>query len=384
MDRARKLTVALAALLLVGVTACSGADPVTEASPEAADDATQAPDADGDDGGDEGGTTFEALAAEVADLDRDARRERLIELAQEEGGQVTVYTSLNSEILDAAAEAFQEQTGVAMLTYRAGAEDVRTRVLQEAQVDRIGADVLAIGDSRLIPIAEEGILAPYSSPYQEDLVEGSVSELWTAYRVNLYAVAWNTDLVAEGEQPTSYLDLADPAWAGRMTLEPSDYDWYWSVSEHLLEDEGMSQEEVDAYWATLGENADFNSGHTSTRQLLVAGQYAVFASDFSYGIDNEKEAGAPVEWEPAVEPVFATPEAIAAVASTPRPASTLLLMDWLISDGLDVLDEQQIDTTRADLLDAGDLDIRFVDADEWVTVEAEVAEAYDALTGAGG
>jgi iron(III) transport system substrate-binding protein len=324
------------------------------------------------------------VLAEVDGLGPDERRARLVELAASEDGQVTLYTSLASDNLDALAEEFQADTGIIMLTYRAAAEDVRTRVLQESQANRIGADLVAIGDSRLIPIAEQGILAPYTSPYQEALIEGSVAEFWTAMRFNLYAVAWNTSMVAEGEQPTSFEDLADPRWAGIMTLEPSDYDWYWSVSNYLVDDVGYTEEEVDAFWRTVADNAAFSSGHTSTRQLLIAGEYAVFASDFSYGIEGAKADGAPVEWQPPVEPLFATPEAAAIVAATPRPASSVLTMDWLISDGLAVLDEQAIDVTREDLLDIAGFDIRFVDAEEWVLVESDVMEEYDALSGAGG
>lgn len=330
------------------------------------------------------GATVESILAELEGLDAEARRERLVELAESEDRQVTVYTSLNSELLDTLAEEFEAATGIAMATYRAGAEDVRTRVLQENEANRIGADVLAIGDSRLIPVAAEGILAPYTSPHQEGLLEGSNQEFWTIYRINLYAVAWNTDLVAEGEQPTNYEDLADPKWDGQMTLEPSDYDWFFSVSNYLQEEQGFTEGEVDEYWQQVADGADFNSGHTSTRQLLVAGEYAIFASDFSYGIEGEKTAGAPVDWQPAVEPLFATPEGVAAVATTDRPASTILMMDWLLSDGLVLLDEMAIDVAREELLEFAELDIRFVDAEQWVELEPAVMEEYDALSGGGG
>lgn len=331
----------------------------------------------------ESSATVASVLAELEGLTVEERRARLIELSKAEGQEVTVYTSLPSENMDELAEVFEADTGVRVLTYRAGAEDIRTRVLQENQAGRLSADVLAIGDSRLIPIRDEGILAPYSSPIQEGLIDGSVNEFWTLYRFNLYAVAWNTDLVAPEEVPANYSDLADPKWAGRMTLESSDYDWFFSVSNYLRDEVGYTDEQVEEYWNTLAQNADFNKGHTSTRQLLIAGKYALFASDFSYGIARAEADGAPVAWLPPVEPLFATPEAVAAVAETERPASTILFMDWLIGEGMVILDEQLIDVTRADLLEISDLDIRFIDAEQWFIQEPAVMEKYDALSGAG-
>lgn len=285
----------------------------------------------------EAGQSVPDLLAELEGLSVEERRAELLELALAEGGQVTVYTSMNSETTDAVAEAFEADTEINVLTYRAEAERVRTRILQEASAGRLEVDVAWIGDSRLVPIRDEGILTPYTSPHQEDLVEGAVSEFWTLNRYNIYTVAWNTDQVAEGEQPQSYQDLADPRWDGVTTMDPGDADWYWMLSQHLTEDLGFSEDELAQYWEDVTDGADANSGHTSTRALLVAGRYSMVVSDFSKGIELEKVSGAPVEWLPPMEPLIGTPEAAAIIGETARPASALLFMDWLISDGQQVL-----------------------------------------------
>jgi iron(III) transport system substrate-binding protein len=335
-------------------------------------------------GGGEGaaaeGRSVEDVLEEVGDLSVDERRARLIDLAKEEGASMTVYTTTAGDINDEVSAAFTEATGVQLLSYRADAEDVRTRILQESAAGRLAADVTWIGDSRLIPVRDAGLLAPYTSPHQADLVEGSVSEFWTINHYNLYVPAWNTDAVAPDEAPTSWEDLADPVWDNRLTLEASDFDWYWSVSNYLAEDLGRSEEEIDQYWADVVDGADFNSGHTSTRQLLIAGEYDLFASDFSNGVEAGKSDGAPVEWLPPVEPLFATPEAAAILNTSANPATSILFMDWLISDGQDVLRELAYDVTRKDLLSFdADADLRFIDAERWFEVEADVIDEYSAL-----
>ena len=388
----RRFVVSGIAVFSLLAVACGGepteeeALDATEPATEAGDEASPAP-GPGSPGSPAQGSPASpggvaGVLASLEGMERDERRAQLIDMAAEEGASVTIYTSLNTENLDVLAEVFAEDTGVALLSYRAAAEDVRTRVLEEAQANRLQPDVVAIGDSRMVPLVDEDLLAPYTSPYQEDLVEGAVQDFWTLIRFNLYAVAWNTDLVAEGEQPTSFEDLADPKWDGRMTMEPSDADWYWSVSDYLESDLGYSEEEVTEYWEQLTDGSDFNSGHTSTNQLLLAGRYAIFTSAFSRSIEQEKLDGAPVEWRPPVEPLFATPEAAAIIEQTSRPATAILLMDWLIDEGQDVMAELQIDVTRADLSDLGDAEVRFVDAYEWAEVEADVIAEYEALSGA--
>ncbi|MPZ89265.1 MAG: extracellular solute-binding protein [Nitriliruptorales bacterium] len=372
----RRLIVLCIAISVLAA-ACGG-----EPTEEGASDGTEPAASPGDAAGEASGGVADLLAS-LDGMDRDGRRAELIDMAAEEGSSVTIYTSLNTENLDELAEVFTEDTGVAILSYRAAAEDVRTRVLEEAQANRLEPDVVAIGDSRMVPLVDADLLAPYTSPYQEDLVDGAVQDFWTLIRYNLYAVAWNTDLAAEGEQPTTFEDLADPNWDGRMTMESSDADWYWSVSDYLENDQGFSEEEVAEYWEQVTDGSDFNSGHTSTNQLLIAGRYALFTSAFSRSIEQEKLDGAPVEWRPPVEPLFATPEAAAIIAQTPRPASAILLMDWLLDEGQDVMAELQIDVTRADLSDLGDAEVRFVDAYEWAEVEADVIAEYEALSGGG-
>ena len=372
----------LSAVVLLGMLpACGGPETAPEATPGAAPGAADTPAATG-------AEPEAAAAGGVADLltaleglSVEERRGELIELAVDQGGQVNVYTSMNDEIAGLVGEAFEADTGVAMLTYRAPAEDVRTRILQEGQAGRSAADVAWIGDSRLVPIRDADLLTPYTSPYQEDLVEGSVSEYWTLNHHNIYTVAWNTDMVAEGEQPQSYEDLADPKWDGRMTMEPSDADWYWSINDYLRNDQGFSEEEIDQYWQDVIDGAEFNSGHTSSNQLLIAGRYGIFTSAFSRSIELEKVDGAPVEWQPPFSPVFATPEAAAIVASTTKPAGSVLFMDWLIAEGQQVLTDLQVDVTREDLQALDDLEIRFIDPEEWNEVEAEMIAEYQALTG---
>jgi len=323
--------------------------------------------------------TVEDVLAEVEGLSVEERRARLVELAQSEDNELVLYGSAVAQTIDALAQAFMEDTGVDVLTYRAASEDLVTRVLREGEAGQLDADVVWLGDAQLLSFEEAELLAPFTSPYQENLVEGSVAEHWTVNSYQVYTVDWNTDLVAEGEQPQSYQDLADPKWDDQMVMTPGDSDWYWMISNYLRE-EGFTEEDLDQYWTDVTTGSDFSDGHTTTRQFLIAGEYAVYTSDFTQGAEVAKADGAPIEWKPAISPLIATPEAAAIFESTPRPATSVLFMDWMINEGQEVIrNELLFDVTREDLLQFDEsVELRFIDPQEWAAVQDEMTEEFAA------
>lgn len=335
-------------------------------------------------GGAELENTIAPVLSEVEGLTGAERREALLAMTEDDG-DITWYTSLNEAVAREVLAAYQEDTGLNVELYRAGSEDVRNRLLEEARAGVAGADVVETNGPEMVALAREDVFAPFSSPVQDALVDGSARETWTASRLNIFTAAWNTDLVPQGEQPSSYRDLADPTWDGRIAMQLEDYEWYWAVKMYLADEEGMSADEVEAYFRELASGAAFVSSHTTMRQLLTAGEYAVVTSDYSYGVAEAKANGAPVEWrEPQpVEPLFARPNGVALVRNAPNPASAVVFAEWLLSDGQDVLAENNIDPTREDLLDIGDLDVRTIDIEEYLDKMSVLMKEYEQLVQAG-
>lgn len=327
--------------------------------------------------------TYDDVFAEVDGLQGQERRDALVAMAGEEGADVNWYTSLNEAVASEVIDAYEDATDLDVSLYRAGSETVRNRVLEEASAGFAGSDVVETNGPELVAMAEQGILQPLDSPVTEDLVEGAARESWTASRFNIFTVAWNTDLVAEGEQPQTYQDLADPKWDGLMAMEIEDYDWYWAVWNYLVDEEGMSEEEADALFQDMAEGAAFTSGHTTMRQLLIAGEYHVITSDYSYGIAEAAADGAPVAWQPPVEPLFARPNGIGLICNAPNPAAALAFTEWYLSDGQETLADNNIDPTRQDLLDTGDADVRVIEIEEYLAQESEFIDKYEEVAGAG-
>jgi iron(III) transport system substrate-binding protein len=332
--------------------------------------------AEGDQASSEAGSSIEDVVADIDGLEGQERRDRLVELAAGEG-DVNLYTSFNEDEANQLIDAYEADTGLAVSLYRAGSETVRNRVTEEAAAGFAGADVVETNGPEMVLLANEDVFHQLASPVQEALVDGAVQEGWTATRFNVFTVAWNTELV--DQPPTAYEDLADASWDGRMAMEIEDYDWYWALWNYLVDEGGMSEEEADQLFQQMADGAAFTSGHSTMRQLLIAGEYALVTSDYSYGIAEAKAGGAPVEWQPSVEPLFARPNGIGLLRNAPNPAAALAFTEWLLSDGQDVLDENNIDPARADLQDFGDTDVRIFDVQDYLADQEEFQGRYEEL-----
>jgi len=71
-----------------------------------------------------------------------------------------------------------------------------------------------------ILLKKAGLLAQYKSPSAESIPDEFVDPegYWTAFGARARVFIVNTDLVAEGEEPTTYEDFLDPKWKGKCGI----------------------------------------------------------------------------------------------------------------------------------------------------------------------
>jgi iron(III) transport system substrate-binding protein len=339
-----------------------------------------------DEGDAEGGESgFESVLDQIEGLSGKQRTERLIELAEAEGAVLNLYTSLSPPEIGAeegVPESFGDTYDIDVSVFRGTSEVVFQRLLQEAEADFPGADVVETNGPELSVLNERGLLAPYESDLQSKLVEGSQQEGWTADRFNKFAVSWNTDLVDPGEQPTSWEDLANPRWDGTLALEATDSDWYKALREYWIEREGKSEAEADELFERIARNATVVTGHSLLGELLAAGEFEVAASNYRYLTKNLIERGAPVSDTPQVEPVFSRANGVALLRDAQHPATAILFVDWLISDGQEALLAFHHDPARRDLAGSGRGEV-LVDIESYVAEQEKWTERYERLLSLG-
>jgi iron(III) transport system substrate-binding protein len=290
-----------------------------------------------DNGGDKaaGGKQATGKAQKVYDqinpLTGQERRDKLIKLAQKEG-EFNLYTSMTSEVADEVTEAFSDEFDIDVNLYRASSETVLQRVLQEQKAKYSGNDAVESNATEMFALSQEGYLANYEGERRDLVSDAGRFEGWTATRYNLFAPSWNTKMVKKGEQPTSWESLADPKWDGKLSMEVADYDWYLTLYKYWQK-QGKSDAEIDKLFADMASKAKIVKGHTVQGELMSAGQFAVTASNYSYLVEQQKRAGAPVEYKPFVEPVIARPNGIGLMKTAVHPAAAMLFADWILEEG---------------------------------------------------
>ncbi|WP_139206215.1 ABC transporter substrate-binding protein [Blastococcus sp. DSM 46786] len=328
----------------------------------------------GDAGGPEasGPTEAEQLYEEIAGLSGQERRDRLVELAAEEDG-LNLYTSMNADMVDAVTEAFEDEFDIEPSVYRAGSETVLQRILQEQEAGFPGNDVVETNATELMALQQEDVMAQCASPERmEEVPEAGKYEDWVATRFNLFAPSWNTNIISD--PPEVWEDLADPKYDGQLALELGDYDWYMALTDYWLE-QGKSQEEVDQLWADIVDGAKVVKGHTVMGELMSAGQYGLASSNYTYIVEAMKASGAPLETQPYVNPVIARPNGGSCMKTAQNPATAMLFMDWLLTEGQEVLAAAEATPSTAEI----ETEIVAVDGQKLLDEGSEWSQRYDDL-----
>ena len=325
------LLLAVLALASCGGPAAEEADDAAgdagAAEPTTEEEAAASPTSAGATQAEAAGSPIEALQAELEGLDEEARRERLIELAQEEGGSLQFYTSMNSEQATPWLEEFQQDTGVEVEYVRGSAGDILNRVLQEQQAGYRGADVISNTGPEVLVLAREEICAPLQTPYTDRLLEGTVHERFAATGLNVFVPVWNGELVTD--PPATWEEALQTE---NLVMDPRDYQWFMTLVEgYLMDQRGMTEEEaVQFVTEAVQGSATPVEGHSTGMELLAAGEFALHPSQYHHQTAIFDEAS-PVEWQPIVEPLIVQQNGVCVHTDTERPATAQLFIDWALS-----------------------------------------------------
>jgi iron(III) transport system substrate-binding protein len=321
-----------------GSTTTAGSDPEepvssstsVSGSPGGADEAIEA-----------GIAGLQAVFDEVSGLEGQERRDRLTEMAIEEGGSVSFYGSTQVHQSGPILTEFEELTGVETIHYRAGGNTIATKIIEEAGAGFDGADVVLINAAEILLLTDSGLLAPLTdTPVREDIVEAGRFDNWLAVYINAFVYGWNTNLVDGPSLPATHEEmLAD--FEGTMVFDIDNYDWlFMLVTEYFEEELGWTEEEAVELLKERMSSSRLNSGNSLTTELLAAGEYDITPTAYSNTIDELAGNGAPLAWNPGQpQPVFVRPNGIGIVANTTRPASALLLFEYWLTDGQEALVE---------------------------------------------
>src|SRR5690625_2747639 len=266
-----------------------------------------------------------------------AQDAELVEAAQAEGS-LEYYANITA--IDPVLEAFEDEYGVAANYTRISTEGFAATLLTEYQAGRQLASVLQAPLPLLEILKEFGLLEPYDSPVAADYPEWSRDPdgMIQQFGIEYVTLIYNTDLVAPEDVPTSYMDLTDPKWAGKIVMaNPASHATtiQWLVG--LLDHDVFGSEE--AWW-------EFINGLAANRPMFVASfgptPGPISSGEVHIGISMPKYivtlAPAPLDWARVSEPMLGTPRGIALAAGAPAPNAGKLFIDyWLGAEASGIL-----------------------------------------------
>ena len=255
------------------------------------------------------------------------RDQRLAERAKKEG-QVVVYSTMTVADGKALATAFERKHGVRVVHWRSGAERIVNRAISEARARRYEADVFETSSNRMEMLHREGLLEDFHSPVLRELVPAAFPRRHRQYVANRFAffvMGYNTNLVKPEELPATYDDLLHPRWAGRITIEGTDINWFSAVVKAMGEQKGM------AYFRKLAaQKPTIRNSHILIAQLVAAGEVPFFLNAYNNNMETLKLQGAPVDWKP-LQPAFGLAASIGLSSNAPHPHAALLFVDFALS-----------------------------------------------------
>ncbi|MBB5923008.1 iron(III) transport system substrate-binding protein [Actinoalloteichus hoggarensis] len=172
---------------------------------------------------------FEPVVDSTADVDTsdglviDGERvadAALFDAAVEEG-RLSLYSGYVENSEKEVIKVFEEDTGITVDLVRLVPNRLSERVLSEQGAGRLGADVVRTSDFDIASrMRDAGVFQSHRVSAYDDLDDSVRYFDGEFYRVfnPLYTFAYNTALVEPAEAPTSWHDLTDPRWSGRLGI----------------------------------------------------------------------------------------------------------------------------------------------------------------------
>ena len=250
-----------------------------------------------------------------------------------EADTLTVYSAQHESLVRTMLEGFTDETGIELEFRDANDSELANQIVQEG--DASPADVFLTENSPAIDVVDsEGLLEPVA-PGTLDQVEAAYrpeSGNWVGFAARSTALIYNPAEIAEGELPASMLDLADPAWEGRVAIAAGGADFQAIVSAVLaLEGEDATREWLDG----LQRNAEIYASNTAIMKAVDEGEVPVGITYHYYWFRDQAQNGligddARLHWFRNQDPgAFVSVSGAGVLASSDQKDDAQRLVEWL-------------------------------------------------------
>lgn len=251
--------------------------------------------------------------------------------------EIVVYSARKEHLIKPLFDMYTQKTGidVKFITGKAGALLERLK----AEGANSPADIFITVDAgNLWQAAEEGVLQSVTSDELNANVPANLRDpegRWYGLSVRARTIVYNTNTDA-GEELTSYEDLAQPEWKGRLVLRTSKKVYNQSLVASLIAEHG--EKETEAIVAGWVNNlaVDPFSNDTKALEAVAAGiGDATIVNTYYFGRLMKKEPGLPLAifWpNQETSGVHMNVSGAGITANAKNKTGALKLIEWLSSE----------------------------------------------------
>jgi iron(III) transport system substrate-binding protein len=207
-----------------------------------------------------------------------------------DAGKVVVYSGRSEELVGPILAQFEEATGIDVEVRYAGTSELAALILEEG--DNSPADVFFAQDGGALgAVAAGGRLAelPADVTSLVDPRFRAADGTWAGVTGRARVLAYDTRELAPADMPVSVLDLADPAWKGRVGWVPTNASFQTFVTA-LRETQG---DEATLAWLTAMQANEPRAydGNAAALAAVAAGEIDVALVNHYYLFQAQAESG---------------------------------------------------------------------------------------------
>jgi len=200
----------------------------------------------------------------------------LVSCAYESSEELTIYTSRQPQLLEPIIETFYQQTGIKVNLLSGNAQELIERIAIEG--DESKADIFMTVDAGVLwQAAERDIFAEIDS----DILKNNIPEylrdsnnLWFGLSKRARTIVYSSDQFSDSDFST-YEDLADPKWQGKLCLRTSKKVYNRSLMASMIDAYGFDQaKKIVSGWVSNLATEVF-SNDTNALKAVSSGQCGV-------------------------------------------------------------------------------------------------------------
>lgn len=243
--------------------------------------------------------------------------------------------------IETAFEQYMEETGVEIEFLTGNDAELRERIAAEGEETDADA-YITVDAGNLARAAEQGLFRPIDSPILDAAIPAELSDpdgRWYGLTQRARTIVYNPERLEPDEVPTTYEELAEPEWDGRVCMRNSSNVYQQSLVASLIANHGEDEAwRIVEGWA---DNAEILNNDVLILESVADGLCDVGITNHYYlarELAENPDFPVAVQWANQDDRgVHVNVSGGGVTTYSSHPAEAQAFLEWLATDGQEVL-----------------------------------------------